>query len=163
MSAGGTQAAPDSQDQDSPETYIGYARARGFVSPGPVAENKTGHCRLPARLNLNQWGLTGSWNIGSENATLADASGQIVFRFHARDLHLVLGSGMDGKPVRFEVTIDGAPPGRNHGVDTDAQGRGVVTGHRLYQLIRQQDEVKDRTFEIKLLDPGAQAFAFTFG
>jgi cytochrome c biogenesis protein CcdA/thiol-disulfide isomerase/thioredoxin len=163
LNTGGTQAAPDSPDQDSPETYIGYERARGFVSPGPVTEGKNGHYRLPTRLKLNQWGLAGVWNISAENATLMHTPGQIAFRFHARDLHLVLGAGMDGKPVRFEVTIDGAPPEFNHGMDTDAQGRGVVTGHRLYQLIRQQDQVKDHTFEIKFLDPGVQAFAFTFG
>ncbi len=163
VGAGGTQAAPDSQDQGSPETYIGYARARGFASLGPVAEDKTGHYRVPARLKLNQWGLAGSWNIGAENATLTDAPGKIVFRFHARDLHLVLGPAADGKPVRFKVKIDGAPPGRNHGMDTDALGRGVVTGHRLYQLIRQQGGINDRMFEIEFLDPGTQAFAFTFG
>ncbi len=163
VGASGTQAAPDSDNQDSPETYIGYARARGFASPGPVAEDKTGHYRVPTRLKLNQWGLAGSWNIGAENAILTDAPGKIVFRFHARDLHLVLGPAADGKPVRFKVKIDGAPPGRNHGMDTDAEGRGVVTGHRLYQLIRQQGGINDRTFEIEFLDPGAQAFAFTFG
>ena len=163
VNAGGTLAAADLRDQGSPETYIGYARARGFASPGAVAEDKPGRYRVPARLKLNQWGLAGVWSIGAENATLTDAVGQIVFRFHARDLHLVLGPSADGKPIRFEVTIDGAPPGPDHGMDTDVQGRGIVTAHRLYQLVRQQGVVKDRTFEIKFLDPDVQAFAFTFG
>jgi len=162
LDVGGTQAAPDPQDQASPETYIGYARARGLVSPA-VIEDKVGHYRVPARLKLNQWGLAGAWNIGAENAALASAPGKIVFRFHARDLHLVLGPAADGKPVRFNVKIDGAAPARDHGMDTDAQGRGTVTEHRLYQLIRQQGDIRDRTFEIEFLDPGAQAFAFTFG
>jgi len=163
LSTRGTQASPDLQDQDSPETYIGYARVSGFVSPGPVAENKTDRYHVPAQLKLNQWGLAGSWSIGAENATLVDAPGQIMYRFHARDLHLVLGPAVDGKPVRFKVKIDGVAPQRDHGMDTDEQGRGVVTRHRLYQLIRQRGEIKDRTFEIEFLDPGAQAFAFTFG
>jgi hypothetical protein len=89
--------------------------------------------------------------------------GKIVFRFHARDVHLVLGPAPNRKPVRFRVTIDGAAPGANHGVDTDAQGDGKITDQRLYQLIRQKDAIEDRTFEIEFLDPGAQAYAFTFG
>jgi cytochrome c biogenesis protein CcdA/thiol-disulfide isomerase/thioredoxin len=163
LSTRGTQAPPDLQDQDSPETYIGYARVSGFVSPRPVAENKTDRYHVPAQLKLNQWGLAGSWSIGAEKATLVEAPGQIMYRFHARDLHLVLGPAVDGKPVRFKVKIDGAAPQRDHGMDIDEQGHGVVTGHRLYQLIRQRGEIKDRTFEIEFLDPGAQAFAFTFG
>ena len=159
----GTQASPDMQDDDSPETYIGYERASRFVSPGPVAEDKTSLYHAPSQLEINQWGLAGSWNIGAESATLMDAPGQIIYRFHARDLHLVLGPAADGKPVRFKVKIDGAAPQRDHGMDTDEQGRGVVTGHRLYQLIRQKGEIKNHTFEIEFLDPGAQAFAFTFG
>jgi len=163
VDASGASAAADLQDQGSPETYLGYQRARGFVSPEPVAAGAVGRYRLPVQLKLNQWGLTGFWNIGAEHATLAQAAGRIAFRFHARDLHLVLGPSADGRPVRFEVTLDGAPPGRDHGMDSDAQGHGVVGEHRLYQLIRQRDKVEDRTFEIEFLDPGVQAFAFTFG
>jgi cytochrome c biogenesis protein CcdA/thiol-disulfide isomerase/thioredoxin len=163
LDAGGAQAAPDLQDEDSPETYIGYARARGFVTPSTVSEDAVARYRVPSSLKLNQWGLVGPWNISAENATLVDAPGKIIFRFHARDLHLVLGPATGGTPARFVVTVDGAPPRENHGMDTDAQGRGVVTTHRLYQLIRQRGGVEDRTFEIEFLDPGVQAFAFTFG
>jgi hypothetical protein len=118
---------------------------------------------VPQHLELNQWGLSGTWTDGSQVATLKSAPGKIVFRFHARDLHLVLGPASDGKLVRFRVKIDGQAPGMNHGVDTDEQGNGTITEHRLYQLIRQKSPVDDRTFEIEFLDPGAQAFAFTFG
>jgi hypothetical protein len=112
---------------------------------------------------LNQWGLGGTWKVGEESAVLQTAPGKIVFRFHARDLHLVLGPGKSGKPIRFRVKLDGAPPGEDHGSDTDANGEGTVQEHRLYQLIRQKGPVEDRTFEIELLDPGVEAFAFTFG
>ena len=163
VDAGGALAAADADDQRSPETYIGYDRARGFASLEAVAEDKLGRYRLPTQLQLNQWGLGGIWDIGAEHATLAQAPGKIAFRFHARDLYLVLGSRTDGKPLRFVVTLDGRPPGHDHGMDTDALGHGTVDGHRLYQLIRQRDEVRDRTFKIEFLDPGVQAFAFTFG
>ena len=105
----------------------------------------------------------GDWTVGGEHAVLDVQGGGIVYRFHARDLHLVLGPGPEGAPVRFRVTIDGAAPGDSHGVDVDAEGQGVVTGQKLYQLIRQNGAVADRTFEIRFLDPGVQAFAFTFG
>jgi hypothetical protein len=111
----------------------------------------------------NQWSLSGDWTVSGENATLDEKGGRIVYRFHARDLHLVLGPAADGKPVRFRVTIDGAAPGADHGSDTDADGRGVIDGQRLYQLVRQNGAVTDRTFEIEFLDPGVQAYAFTFG
>lgn len=114
-------------------------------------------------LTVNQWALGGEWNVSRENAALVAAPGTVVFRFHARDLHLVLGPAPDGKPVRFRVRLDGAAPGDEHGMDTDAQGDGTVTEYRLYQLIRQPGKVEDRTFEIEFLDPGIQAFAFTFG
>jgi hypothetical protein len=117
---------------------------------------------------LNQWGLDGSWTVGGEQATLNEKDGSITYRFHARDLHLVLGPSADGKPVRFKVTIDGAAPGASHGSDIDENGDGTVTGQRLYQLVRQNldhgaGDVTDRTFEIRFLDPGVQAYAFTFG
>jgi hypothetical protein len=117
----------------------------------------------PKRLELNQWGLAGAWTDHAQVASLNAAHGKIAYRFHARDLHLVLGPASNGKPVRFRVTIDGKAPGLNHGVDSDAQGDGTITDHRLYQLIRQKNMIEDRTFEIEFLDPGAQAFAFTFG
>ena len=112
---------------------------------------------------LNDWALAGNWAIGQECAALNKKDGSIVYRFHARDLHLVLGPSTDGKPVRFRVTIDGAEPEGNHGTDIDAQGHGVVTEQRLYQLVRQNGPIADRTFEIEFLDPGIQAYAFTFG
>ena len=112
---------------------------------------------------MNEWGLDGRWTVGGEQATLNAKDGGITYRFHARDLHLVLGPGADGKPVRFKVTIDGAAPGANHGSDIDENGDGTVTGQRLYQLVRQAGDVADRTFEIRFLDPGVRAYAFTFG
>jgi Thioredoxin like C-terminal domain len=112
---------------------------------------------------LNQWGLGGLWNAGSESDTLASAPGKIVFRFHSRDLHMVLGPGKRGTPVRFKVTLDGAAPGADHGVDSTADGSGEVREPRMYQLIRQKGRVQDRTFEIEFADPGVEVFSFTFG
>jgi cytochrome c biogenesis protein CcdA/thiol-disulfide isomerase/thioredoxin len=163
VSASGVQAPPDSADTRSPETYIGYHRAEHFASGQLIAQDtKMDYTPLP-RLTLNQWALGGSWKVGSESAVLLTAPGKIVFRFHARDLHLVLGPTKNGKPIRFTVKLDGTAPGDDHGSDTDASGAGTVQGHRLYQLIRQKGTVEDRTFEIDFLDPGVQAFAFTFG
>ncbi len=162
-SAQGVQAAADSVDLQSPETYIGYEHAENFVSPGGEAEDQPHTYIAPTQPGLNEWGLAGRWNVGAESATLAAASGNIVYRFHARDLHLVLGPGSDGKPVRFRITIDGAAPGNAHGTDVAADGSGTVTSQRLYQLVRQTGEVRDHTFSIEFLDPGVQAYSFTFG
>jgi len=159
----GTQVAPDEADLRSPETYVGYAKAENFASPDPVARDAPQTYRAYSKLWLNHWGLSGLWTVGGEFATLDQPSGRIVFRFHARDLHLVLGPSADGRPVRFRVTIDGAPPGASHGSDTDAEGLGTVRDTRLYQLVRQAGPVTDRTFEIEFLDPGVRAYAFTFG
>jgi len=112
---------------------------------------------------LNEWALAGNWTVGGEHAALNKKDGSIVYRFHARDLHLVLGPAADGKPVHFRVTVDGAAPAGSHGADTDDQGQGVVTDQRLYQLVRQNGPIADRTFAIEFLDPGVQAYAFTFG
>ncbi|OXJ07945.1 cytochrome c biogenesis protein DipZ [Burkholderia sp. AU6039] len=161
--AKGALAAADSADVRSPETYVGYARAEDFMSPGGVVRDAAYHYAEPARPDLNDWGLAGTWQVGAERATLAAPAGRIVYRFHARDLHLVLGPGEDGKPVRFRVTLDGAAPGAAHGSDVDAQGYGTVTGQRLYQLVRQPGAIADRTFSIEFLDPGVNAYAFTFG
>ena len=163
VSAAGAQAAPDNKDIRSPETYIGYDRVEHFASAEPLAQDSRKVYTPRPRLSLNQWALSGAWRVGAENALLQTAAGKIVFRFHARDLHLVLGPTKDGKPVRFTVKLDGTPPGEDHGSDTDASGAGTVQSHRLYQLIRQKGAVEDRTFEIEFLDPGVQAFAFTFG
>ena len=162
VSATGAEAAPDMDDIQSPETYIGYNRAENFVSPGGADGDKS-HVYHPGAPQLNQWSLSGDWTVGGEHATLNAADGAITYRFHARDLHLVLGPGADGKPVHFQVTFDGAAPGANHGSDIDEKGNGVVTGQQLYQLLRQSGPVGDHTFEIKFLDPGVQAYAFTFG
>ncbi|MFM0500816.1 cytochrome c biogenesis protein DipZ [Paraburkholderia caffeinilytica] len=162
-SAQGVQAAADSADMQSPETYIGYERAENFTSPGGAAEDKVHTYTAPSQPAVNDWGLAGAWNVGAEHATLAAASGRIVYRFHARDLHLVLGPGKDGKPVRFRVSVDGAAPGAAHGTDVAADGSGTVTEQRLYQLVRQTGDVADHTFSIEFLDPGVQAYAFTFG
>ena len=162
VSATGAEAAPDMNRVKSPETYLGYERAENFVSPGGAVRD-TRHTYQASVDELNAWGLTGDWTIANERASLDAPGGGIVYRFHARDLHLVLGPGSDGKPVRFRVTIDGKPPGDNHGMDTDAEGNGTVTGERLYQLIRQKGDIADHTFAIEFLDPGVQAYAFTFG
>jgi cytochrome c biogenesis protein CcdA/thiol-disulfide isomerase/thioredoxin len=162
VSATGAEAASDSGDVQSPETYVGFNRAENFVSAGGVVQNAS-HVYAIETPRLNEWGLAGDWTVGGERAALNQADGSIVYRFHARDLHLVLGPGADGKPVRFHVTVDGAAPSASHGVDTDADGQGTVTGQRLYQLVRQAGPIADHTFEIHFLDPGVQAYAFTFG
>lgn len=159
----GIEAAANDKDVQSPETYIGYARGENFKSPESLAKDRSGSYTVPAALRLNEWGLSGAWTVQGEKGVLDKAPGRIVFRFHARDLHLVLGPAADGKPIRFRVLLDGAAPGDDHGVDSDAKGDGVVTEQRLYQLIRQSHDVQDRTFTIEFLDPGAQAFSFTFG
>jgi cytochrome c biogenesis protein CcdA/thiol-disulfide isomerase/thioredoxin len=161
VKATGAEAAADMMDVQSPETYVGYARAENYVS-GAMAQDQAKTYKTGAT-RLNEWGLDGRWTVGGEQATLNAKDGGITYRFHARDLHLVLGPGADGKPVRFKVTIDGAAPGANHGSDIDENGDGTVTGQRLYQLVRQAGDVADRTFEIRFLDPGVQAYAFTFG
>jgi hypothetical protein len=112
---------------------------------------------------LNQWGLGGSWNIGAERARLSSAQGKIVFRFHSRDLHMVLGPSKNGTPVRFRVKVNGTAPGDDHGSDSAADGAGEVQEPRMYQLIRQKQAIRDVTFEIEFLDPGVEAFSFTFG
>jgi cytochrome c biogenesis protein CcdA/thiol-disulfide isomerase/thioredoxin len=161
--AKGVEAAADGNDMRSPETYIGYARAENFASPGGEAENRAHTYAAPSSPDVNDWGLAGTWKVGAEHATLAAPNGRIVYRFHARDLHLVLGPGAAGKPVHFRVTIDGATPGDARGTDVGADGTGVVTEQRLYQLVRQTGDVADHTFTIEFLDPGVEAYAFTFG
>jgi cytochrome c biogenesis protein CcdA/thiol-disulfide isomerase/thioredoxin len=162
VNATGAEAASDMKDVLSPETYLGYERAENFVSPGGFKQN-TGSDYQPGEPRLNEWGLAGAWTVNNEHASLDSKGGAIVYRFHARDLHLVLAPSVDGKPVRFRVTIDGKRPGDDHGVDIDADGNGTITTERLYQLVRQKGDIEDRTFEIRFLDPGVQAYAFTFG
>jgi thiol-disulfide isomerase/thioredoxin len=158
----GVEAAP-SNDERSPETYIGYRQAEHFASPEKVARDSRRTYSSPSAPSLNQWGLVGSWNVGPEAAVLQAAPGKVVFRFHSRDLHLVLAPTQDGKPVRFRATLDGAAPGENCGADTAPDGTGEIREPRLYQLIRQKGSIVDRTFEIEFLDPGVHALDFTFG
>jgi thiol-disulfide isomerase/thioredoxin len=162
ISAHGAEAPP-SEDVQSPETYVGYRRAERFASLEQVAQDWRMIYNPPTKPSLNQWGLGGSWNVGAESAALQAAPGKIVFRFHARDVHMVLGPAKEGKTLRYKVKLDGAAPGNDHGVDSAPDGTGEIREPRLYQLIRQKGLVQDRTFEIEFLDPGVQAFSFTFG
>ena len=162
VSGNGLEAAPDINDVRSPETYIGYAKATGFVSPDGVREDVPGLYRPVSALPFNAWSLAGVWTISSEFATLSDTPGSITYRFHARDLHLVLAPPAAGPAIRFRVTIDGAPPGADHGFDVDAEGWGRVQEARLYQLVRQAGTVTDRTFQITFFDAGVRAYSFTF-
>jgi thiol-disulfide isomerase/thioredoxin len=159
----GAEAAPDWDNLRSPENYVGYGRSENFASPGGVEADKRYAYAAPARLRLNHWSLAGDWTVTKEATLLNKANGRIAYRFHARDLHLVMGPATGGAPVRFRVLVDGKPPGPAHGVDVDDQGNGMVTGQRMYQLIRQPLPIADRHFEIEFLDPGVEAFAFTFG
>ena len=157
---GGVALAPENAMQ-SPETYVGYDRAENFAST--AVRDREHEYSIPSTLATNQWGLGGTWTVADEKAKLERAGGRIAFRFHARDVNLVLGPSSDGKAVKYKVTIDGKPPGADHGVDTAADGSGEVTSERLYQLLRVRGDIADRTFEIEFLDPGVEAFAFTFG
>jgi thiol-disulfide isomerase/thioredoxin len=147
----------------SPETYVRYDGAETFASPGGVALDRRHVYTLPQRLNLNRWALAGDWTVREQGAALHQANGRIAHRFHARDLHLVMGPATPGTFVRFRVLIDGQPPGGARGIDIDEEGNGTVTEQRLHLLIRQPAPIADRRFEIEFLDPGAEAFAFTFG
>ncbi|AHX12412.1 cytochrome C biogenesis protein [Dyella jiangningensis] len=160
--AQGAEAASSGDAQRSPETYVGYARAENFAG-GQVAHDDSWNYSAPAMLTTNQWTLDGRWTVREESARSDSANSRIVYRFRGRDLHLVLGPSSDGKPVRFRVTIDGKAPLGDHGMDTDVAGNGTVTSQRLYQLVRQASGTGERTFEITFLDPGVQAYAFTFG
>ena len=162
IAASGAEAPP-SDEVRSPETYAGYERAERFVSRERVARDSPKTYSLPIAPALNQWGLGGVWNVGQERSLLQTGSGRVVLRFHARDLHVVLGGAQSGRAIRFKVTLDGAAPGENHGVDSNPEGFGEIRQPRLYQLIRQIGRVEDRTFEIEFLDPGVEVFSFTFG
>ena len=159
----GAEAAADGADDRSPETYIGYARAANFASPGGLVDDVAHLYAAPAQGRLNQWALAGDWTVGDQSAALDRPGGTISIRYHARDLHVVLGPAAGGQPVRFRVLLDGRPPGGDHGADVDADGDGVVREQRLYQLVRQRDGVADRDFGIRFQGSGVQAFAFTFG
>jgi cytochrome c biogenesis protein CcdA/thiol-disulfide isomerase/thioredoxin len=158
----GAQASPDLANLRSGESYVGYGHASHFVADRSVVRDMPSAYRAATYLPLNAWSLGGNWTVGREFAALNEADGKIRFRFHARDLHLVLGSAGE-QPIRFRITIDGKPPGPDHGFDVDVNGVGTVQDERLYQLVRQGDRVTERTFEIEFLDPGVRAYAFTFG
>jgi cytochrome c biogenesis protein CcdA/thiol-disulfide isomerase/thioredoxin len=161
--ASGALAPADERDIGSGETYVGYREAQGNVNPQHVQPDAAAAYTLPTQLGLNEWAFGGQWNVGAESAVVAAPQASIAYRFHARDLHLVLAPSADGKPVRFRISIDGAPPGAAHGADVAADGTGVATSARLYQLVRQPGAVGDHTFEIRFLDPGAHVYSFTFG
>ena len=163
VEAAGVEAPADWGSLRSAETYTGYERTENFASPGGAVPGKRHAYALPARLGLNHWALAGDWTMTEQAVTLDEAGGRLGYRFHARDLHLVMGPTAADSSVRFIVSVDGEPPGAAHGADVDAGGSGTLTEQRLHQLIRQPGPVTDRTFEITFLDPGAQVYAFTFG
>ena len=159
----GFEAQADWANLESPETYLSYERGQNFASPGGAAPDRPGTYVLPDRLKLNQWALSGDWTIGSRASVLNGAEGRIAFRFHARDVHLILGPPARGASVPFSVLVDGDPPGAAHGLDVDEQGRGTVSQQRLYQLLREPGSIADRTIEVTFPAPGVEAYCFTFG
>jgi thiol-disulfide isomerase/thioredoxin len=163
VDAHGFEAAADWNSLRSPENYLGYARTDNFASSSSAVLNKSHSYTAPTQLQRNQWALSGDWTIGRQAIVLNQSGGRIAYRFHARDLHLVMGLSTPGMPVRFRVLIDGQPAGVAHGLDVDERGEGTVTEQRLYQLVRQPQPIRDRQFEIEFLDAGVEAFAFTFG
>jgi hypothetical protein len=163
VDARGVEAPADWATLRSPENYTGYGRTENFTSPGGAIPDKRHAYTVPAELRRNHWALSGDWTMAEQATTLNTANGYLAYRFHARDLHMVMGPAVPGTSVRFRVLIDGQPPGAAHGLDVDEQGNGTVAEQRLYQLIRQPGPITDRTFEITFLDPEAQVYAFTFG
>jgi thiol-disulfide isomerase/thioredoxin len=159
----GVEAAADWDSLRSPENYLGYQRTENFTSADGAVLDTPHVYALPTRLRLNHWAVAGDWTVQPQAVVLNQAEGRIVYRFHARDLHLVMAPPAPGTSVRFRVALDGQPPGAGHGTDVDDQGNGTLTEPRLYQLVRQPGPVTDRTFEVTFLDPGIQAYAFTFG
>ena len=159
----GVEWPADWANLKSPENYLGHERTQNFASSGGVEPDRRRVYTSPTRLALNNWALAGEWTVGDKAVSLNKADGRIVYRFHARDLHLVMGPTRRENPIRFRVSIDGQPPAAAHGSDVDDAGNGTVVEQRLYQLIRQPGAIVDRTFAIEFLDPGAEAFAFTFG
>jgi thiol-disulfide isomerase/thioredoxin len=163
VDARGVEAQAAWADLRSPESYLGYDRTESFASRGGIARDRRRSYSAPERLELNRWALTGEWTIGRQATVLAGPNGRILLRFHARDLHLVMGSASRSRPVRFRVAIDGKLPGSSHGGDVDEGGQGIAVEQRLYQLIRQPRPIMERHFEIEFLDAGVEVFAFTFG
>ncbi|HMI98668.1 MAG TPA: redoxin domain-containing protein [Gaiellaceae bacterium] len=162
VTADGFEAQADWANLESPETYLGYEQAQNFASPGGASLDEARSYVAPDRLALNEWALTGEWTVERGASVLNQGEGRISFRFHARDVHLVMGPPERGTSVPFRVLVDGEPPGAAHGLDVDEQGRGTVVQQRLYQLIREPRSITDRTLEITFLAP-CEAYAFTFG
>jgi thiol-disulfide isomerase/thioredoxin len=163
IAADGFEAQADWTNLESPETYLGYEQAQRFASPVGVALDEPRTYVAPHPLQLNDWALSGDWTVQRRASVLNQADGRIAFRFHARDVHLVMGPRSRGTPVPFRVLVDGEPPGAAQGLDVNEQGHGTVAEQRLYQLIREPGSITDRTFEITYLAPGVEAYAFTFG
>jgi thiol-disulfide isomerase/thioredoxin len=163
VDADGVFARADWETLGSPETYVGYARAAGFASPEDLVRDRSHFYEEPPELDLNQWSLSGDWTVGGQPTELNEPGGRITHRFHARDVNLVMGAQGGHGSARFQVRIDGEPPGSASGIDVDEDGSGTVAEERLYQLVRQPGSDSDRTFELTFLDPGVQAYVFTFG
>jgi thiol-disulfide isomerase/thioredoxin len=159
----GAEAPADWASLRSAENYLGYGRTENFASPGGVAPDGRTVYSVPDPLRVEHWALAGTWTVGSHATVLDEADGRIAYRFHARDLHLVMGPPGRGSAVRFRALLDGEPPGADHGVDIDAEGHGTVTEQRMHQLVRQHGDIEDRTFEITFLEPGVELYVFTFG
>ncbi|MBS1664350.1 MAG: thioredoxin family protein [Bacteroidetes bacterium] len=162
VEATGSEAAADWNNLQSPENFLGYDRTQNFVSPGAKAD-KPRLYSYPSRLQLNDWALSGNWTLGKEGNVSNESNGKLRYRFHARDVNLIMGLAKPGTGIRFRVLIDGMPPGDAHGVDIDSEGNGTVTEQRMYQLIRQSYPIQDHDFEIEFMAPGAEVFDFTFG
>ena len=163
IDADGVELAADGNTIGSGENFLGYGRTENFSSPGRTVYDKPHVYAAPARLELNQWALSGDWTFGREAVVVNKAGGRLTYRFHARDVNLILGPAKPGASVRFRVLIDGLAPGGAHGADIDSEGNGTITEQGMYQLIRQSGPIVDREFAIEFLDPGAEAFDFTFG
>jgi hypothetical protein len=159
----GFEAAPDWENLRSPENYLGYGRTQGFASSGGLVRDKPKLYYFPTQLKLNQWGLSGEWVIGAEQLLLGRAPGTIIYHFHARDLHLIMGPARPGVSIKFRVLIDGKVPGSAHGLDVDNNGNGTIDEQRMYQIIRQPEPIVDREFQIEFFDPEVEVYDFTFG
>jgi hypothetical protein len=163
VAGNGFEAQADWANLETPETYLGYAQAQNFASPGGADFDAPRTYAVPDSLRLNHWALSGDWTVESRACVLSREGGRIAFRFHARDVHLVMGPPARESSVPYRVLVDGEAPADAHGLDVDAEGHGTLTQQRLHQLIRQPGAIADRTFEITFLEPGAEAYAFTFG
>jgi thiol-disulfide isomerase/thioredoxin len=159
----GLEVAANYRTLRSPESYLGYERSEVFASPGDAVRDAPRVYTVPTNLALNQWALAGDWTVKGRAAVLNESNGRIVYRFHARDVNLIMGVPQGSQPVRFTVKVDGKPPGAAHGTDIDDRGNGTAARQRTYQLVRQQNAITDREFEIQFAEPGVEAFCFTFG